>query len=392
MKKRTTGVQLHARAQAGLKRDLIGMYRQMTSEMAVALQRYGTGEDGIIPRNLHDDAADEIGQIHRKYFLSGTTGRKAFDENELAITPYTRILQKWYVYAVVGVIRLDRAWMKRNIPEDVFNWLAKTYHSRLTGEEPVQEAENPYRQKPDESNEDYRARLNKDLYIVHDNPLAEIDPSRRWVPWTRWQDDKGYRLSDRLWRGEARAREKIDAILMRELRNNMGALKLSRLLEKYLLPERKDVRTKKPYGTVASFDAMRLARTEITRAMNQAAYTSALINPYINSIDVVRSANGDRTCPICPQHATIDIGGKRIRPPYDQNSAMIPPFHPFDMCRIEPGLMDSPEQITQQIRALMEFDPSIQPAPNAATDLFINALLGSGLAALWRGRRLNQYV
>ena len=226
----------------------------------------------------------------------------------------------------------------------------------------------------------------KDLHIVHDHPLAEIDSLRRWVPFTRWQDEKGYRLSDRLWRGEARAREKIDAILMRELRNNMGSLKLSRLLEQILLPERKGVKTDKPYGTRASFDAMRLARTEIARAYNQAAYTSALINPYVNQIDVARSANGDKTCLVCPRHATIDGGGKRLRPPYDQNAAYIPPWHPHCMCRVQPVPTDSSETITQNLSALMEFDPTIQPAPSAATDLFIDALLGPELAGLWHQR------
>jgi hypothetical protein len=77
---------------------------------------------------------------------------------------------------------------------------------------------------------------------------------------------------------------------------------------------------------------------------------------------------------------------QRLRPPYDQNASHIPPFHPHDMCRIEPGPTDSPEQITQNIRALMAFDPSIQPVPSAATDLFIDALLGPELAGLWRQR------
>lgn len=407
MKKRTTGRQLLARAQVGIARDLRVMYTQMLNEISLTLQRYGTGPDQTIPRSQHDDLLEEVGQIHRKYFLSGTTGRKSFDDKELALTPYAKILQKWYVHVVVGAVRLDRAWMKRSIPKDVYAWLARTYRNMLSDEQeptqealhrwnrwieqrepvPVQEAENPYARRPDEDGDAYRARLIKDLHIVHDNPLAEIDVTRRWVPWLRWTDENGYRLSDRLWRGEQRAREKIDAILMRELRNNLGSLKLSRLLQLYLLPARKDVKTNKPYGTTASFDAMRLARTEISRAYNQAAYTSALINPYVNSIDVVRSANGDRNCKTCPQHATIDIGGKRIRPAYDQNAAHIPPFHPHDMCRIEPAPTDTPEQITQNIRALMEFDPTIAPAPSAATDLLINALLGPELAGLWR---LNQ--
>jgi hypothetical protein len=332
MKTRTTGRQMAARAQAGLRKDLSVMYRQMVNEMAVVVARYAIGPEQTVPRNLHDDLAEDIGEIHRKYFVTSATyntaKRKSFDENGLALTPYAKILQRWYVYAVVGAVKLDRAWMKRSIPKDVYAWLARTSRYTLSSEQAVQEAANPYLQRDDETNDEYRARLIKDLHIVHDNPLAEIDPSRRWVPFTEWEDSNGYRLSDRLWRGEARAREKIDAILMDALRNNTGALALSRLLEAYILPDRKGVKTTKPYGTRVSYDAMRLARTEIARAANQAAYISALINPYVNQIDVARSPNGDRTCPICPQHATIDVGGRRIRPPYDQNAAHVGPFHP----------------------------------------------------------------
>lgn len=396
MKTRITGRQMGARAQAGLRKDLSLMYREMINEMTAVLQRYGTGPGGKVPRAQHDDVADDIGAIHRKYFLVGTS-RKSFDENELAITPYAKILQRWYVYAVEGAVKVDRAWMRRSIPKDVYKWLAGTYKRKIqpdpeqesaAGANRHQEAENPYARKYGEDGEVYRARLVKDLHIVHDNPLAEVDPSRRWVPWTRWNDPNGYRLSDRLWRAEARAREKIDATLMRELRNNMGSLRLARLLEKMLLPDRARVKTNKPYGTTASFDAMRLARTEITRASNQAAYMSALINPYVNQIDIARSRNGDKSCPICPQHATIDGSGNRIRPPYDQNAAYVGPYHPHCMCRVLPVPSDSAATITQNIRALMEFDPSIQPAPSAATDLLVDALLGAGLASLWRSRDL----
>jgi hypothetical protein len=359
----------------------------MLNEMGGVLQRYGTGPDGTVPQSLHDDVAEAVGAIHRRYFI-GVTGRKAFDDNGLAITPYARILQKWYVYAVVGAVRLDRAWMKQNIPEDVYTWLSRTSRNTLSRGQQAQEAANPYSQQDGESRDEYRARLIKDLHIVHDNPLAEIDTSRRWVPWLRWQDEKGYRLSDRLWRGEQRSREKIDEILMRELRNNMGSLRLSRLLEKILLPERKDVRTNKPYGTNASFDAMRLARTEITRAYNQAAFTSALLNPYVNSIDVVRSSNGDPECKICPRHATIDGSGNRLRPPYDQNSAHVGPFHPHCKCRVVPVVTDDPATITQNLRAFMAFDRTVEPAPTAATDNLIYALLGSALAGLWRQDKL----
>lgn len=78
----------------------------------------------------------------------------------------------------------------------------------------------------------------------------------------------------------------------------MGALELSRKLERFLLPNRANLRTNRPYGTSAAFDAMRLARTEIARAANQAAFLSSYLNLYVDKIDVARSGNGDKTCAV----------------------------------------------------------------------------------------------
>ena len=149
MKTRITGRQMSARAQAGLRKDLSLMYRQMVNEMTVVIARFATGENQTIPRNQHDDLVEDVLLIHRRYFI-GTTGRKSFDENGLAITPYARILQRWYVFAVVGAVKLDRAWMKRSIPKDVYKWLAGTYkrciqpvEETAAGANQIQEAENP---------------------------------------------------------------------------------------------------------------------------------------------------------------------------------------------------------------------------------------------------------
>ena len=134
----------------------------------------------------------------------------------------------------------------------------------------------------------------------------------------------------------------------------MSARRMAKLAEQFLIPGRAKIRTKKPYGTDGSFDAMRLARTEIARAGNQAAYISAYTNPYVDKIEVRRSSNGDPTCTICPQHATIGIGGERLREPYSIYAADVPVFHPHCQCTTYGTSTDSPETVTNNLRKIIE--------------------------------------
>jgi len=146
----------------------------------------------------------------------------------------------------------------------------------------------------------------------------------------------------------------IDNMLADGLREGRASLALSKDLEQFLLPGRAALRTRKPYGKDASFNAMRLARTEIARSHNYAAYNAAYLNPYVDLIDVARSRSGDPTCKICPQHATIGLMGERLRDPYPVDSADVPIFHPHCMCVLLPVVSESPAQVTARLREEME--------------------------------------
>jgi hypothetical protein len=124
---------------------------------------------------------------------------------------------------------------------------------------------------------------------------------------------------------------------------------------------------------------MRLARTEIARAANQAAYISAYMNPYVSGVDVIRSRNGDRTCTVCPQHATIGISGERLRPPYPMSAAFIAPYHPNCMCRVRSVPFDDVQTVENRLRRIMERsrDTNLRPYLNPANaEAFTQRLLG----------------
>lgn len=243
--------------------------------------------------------------------------------------------------------------MKHNMPPDIYDWLANAASRPVQ----VREVTNPFLRRPGESDEAFLARM-ATLRIFQPNPLAELDPRRQWVPMHRWTTPDGYSLSDNIWRAGNDVRQRIDALVARGIRNGHSALSIASAVEAYLLPNEIGRRTLRPYGSHyqpggASYSAMRLARTEIAAAGNRAAFTAAYLNPYVGGINVARSANGDPTCPVCPQHATIDMNGVRVRPPYPLTSAHIPPYHPHDMCHVRPVMVDNLRAVSDRLRAVM---------------------------------------
>ena len=244
-------------------------------------------EEGTLNRNQQNRVLREVGQLVEGLFVA--EGRFAFaDDGVTARTPFAQLLNEFYVRVVMEAIYGARDWMARKVPDDVFQFLSRAQAIDLG------EADNPHLRRDGEDDEAFRKRLD-DLRVFRPNPLAELDPNRQWVPMHRWQDSNGYRLSDRIWRASNHTRSKVDALISEAFREGWGAERLAATLEQFLLPNRANLRTNKPYGRNASFDAMRIARTEIARAANHASFISAYTNPYVNQIDVARSPNGDKS-------------------------------------------------------------------------------------------------
>jgi len=131
----------------------------------------------------------------------------------------------------------------------------------------------------------------------------------------------GYRLSDRIWRAEAVTRNKIDELLAYHIRNGTSAVDIAKELEAFLKRERAGILTKKPYGRWGSYDARRLARTEITAALGRGTIAAAQANPFVNQIEWALSPNrtGDWDC-----NCEANAEGS----PYDVNDVPAYPDHP----------------------------------------------------------------
>jgi hypothetical protein len=171
----------------------------------------------------------------------------------------------------------------------------------------------------------------------HPNPLAAYDPAHLWV------DPNGYRLSDRIWRAAGVTRRKLDLYLESAVIQGKGALEMARELEQFLHPGR-HIRTRAPYGTDASYDAMRLARTEISRAAASAQEMSALMNPFVVGVEVILSASHVKPC-ICEEAASAGAFPKDAIPAQYRI-----PMHPHCMCTYRNVMTDDPNGILDELR------------------------------------------
>jgi hypothetical protein len=255
---------------------------QQMTVLFESVARYGTSqimraadEEGNIPRSATYDLQRDIGdRIVRMFLGRNRAGELAAyeilpDGSVMPLSGYTRSLWGNITDAVRVEVEREAALMDRLLPADV-----KVGLELRTG---------IAREQEDllDSLEDYWHAWRSDQgqrEVFAPNPLAGYDAPHLWV------DPNGYQLSDRIWRTAGETRRKVDAFLEDGIAQGRGALSLSRDLERFLHPGRQLKRTKTPYGTDASYDAMRLARTEISRAAAEAHEAAAEANPFIEKL------------------------------------------------------------------------------------------------------------
>ena len=155
----------------------------------------------------------------------------------------------------------------------------------------------------------------------------------------------GYRLSDMIWRVDVATRNSIDKLLEYEIRNGTAAVKVAKQLEEYLKPERARVRTKKPYGRWGSYDARRLARTEITAAAGRATNSAANRNPFVDAVQWALSPSREQDWDCnCKGNSQRDQGlGPGV---YPKGEVPDYPDHPHCMCTLRPQAVSQPDLST----------------------------------------------
>ena len=167
----------------------------------------------------------------------------------------------------------------------------------------------------------------------------KYDPPHTWV------DPQGYRLSDRIWDVTNETRRKLDLFLDDEIGGDRDSLSISSDLEQFLNPGRVLNRTNKPYGNSASFDGMRLARTEIAASATRAQHAAAMVNSLVTQYRVVTSSR-HKCCDECDEAVA---GG-----PYDKDDTeYLPPIHPQCMCTVRWIQATSHDDLISRLQAML---------------------------------------
>lgn len=177
-------------------------------------------------------------------------------------------------------------------------------------------------------------------------------------PWHRFVDENGYTLSDKGWRTSQETRDAIDALLDMHIPLGTSAVDMAQLLEQYLYPEARNIRTRTPYGYDGSYWARRLSRTEITAAAGRSTVNASLLNPFVEMM-AWRLSISHPCCDVCDDYAAASPYEISNLPPY--------PAHPHEMCTISPVVVEDRQARIAQLQAMMVADYDEPFAMGSAT-------------------------
>lgn len=388
-----------ARALAVMRQNetaMSALYAGLARDVAAIVQRRADA-DGNVPRSATFEIQQQAGELARRFFL-GRNGRGEWAPFDtvgngavIPLSPYMRQLWAAIRAAVRIPVEQSAAILERRLPLDVLTVMrAADVNPFAAAKQQVAEvaeivhrghrdnAENHREKAEKKLCGSLRASVNRSLVaeqLFRPNPLATYDAPHTWV------DPNGYRLSDRVWNAAGSTRQRLDAYLEQAIREGRGALQMSRELEQFLIPGR-GLRTSKPYGANASFDGMRLARTEISRAAQEAQRMAAAMNPFVSGLKWNLSASHPRI-DICDDLARGGPAGDGV---YSVEAYPSRP-HPQCLCYGTNVLIEQPDTILNELRAdirRVRADLVDKVGP-LLVDRFEKLLLGQGLEVVGVG-------
>ena len=314
--------QQHLAIMAQNERDMRALFRDLHTRIMAHVTRAATGDDGTIPPQNSDAVRAAVStEVLSTFVTQQNAGLMPFQITAgrvFPVSPYMRVLWPLMEQAVKVAVAEQGAIMNRALRHapDVREALLAARGNPLVASRRVQEQTIP-----------------RDSFLSY-------DPLHRFV------DPRGYRLSDRIWDTATTTRRKIDQLLAEMIAEGRGSLEISRELEAFVLPGRSIVRTNKPYGTTASHDSMRLARTEITAAAGRSGMMAAGMNPFVVGGDWVRSSSRS----LCSSGICDELAAGS---PYTLDTLPDLPgsSHPMCMCTIRWRLAGEMPDIIAGLRA-----------------------------------------
>lgn len=192
--------------------------------------------------------------------------------------------------------------------------------------------------------------------MPHELSEAQYDPLHLWL------GPDGKRLSDRIWNAAGDMRRKLDEYLTQAIARQLPVEQIASGLETYLV------------NGAGSYEALRLARTEVAAAHSRAGYQAALRNPFIEKYQPFTAPSHQ-----CSDQCDIE----EANGPYDlDDPTHLPPFHPNCVDGIRWIVVDNPKAVV--IRLRQQIDNAIAGARTAVTDV-IGPLAHGFVDWLFRG-------
>ncbi len=185
------------------------------------------------------------------------------------------------------------------------------------------------------------------------NRIAAVNKQAVEACWARTK--KGLYLSDRIWQQGENYRNTMRNIIQEAVATGQDAVTTARLLERYVkdgvgtlardYPEMmKRMRGRVP-GDV-SYEALRLARTEMTAAFGEGTIAAAQASPSYIGMKWVLSKSHPMA-DICDDLASYDVGlGKGVYPPGDEPHL---PAHVNCLCTLVP-VHEQPEEFVERLK------------------------------------------
>ena len=178
-------------------------------------------------------------------------------------------------------------------------------------------------------------------YLDPNTALSEADDGPTYDPLHLWLSPDGKELDDRIWQITGDMGRKLDDYLTDAIASGKPVNVMAVELERFLIPGTSHALVYTPYGNVA-YEAMRLARTEVSAAGHRADWLAAQQNPFVEQYQPTLS----------PTHTVYDEcdvnaeGG-----PYPASDpSHLPPRHPECMDGVQWIEVNNPEDTVKSLR------------------------------------------
>ena len=181
--------------------------------------------------------------------------------------------------------------------------------------------------------------------------------------WARTRN--GLYLSDRIWEQGEKYRTTMRDLIQESVAIGQDAITTARMIQRYVregamtLAKRYPNMMKRMKGRIPgniSYEALRLARTEMTAAFGEGAISASRVAPSYNGMKWVLSSSHP-VPDICDTLSTYDSGlGPGVYPPGDE-----PPYpaHPNCLCALVP-IHEEPEEFVARLKRWTE-NPESEP-------------------------------